>query len=215
MKLMRSIFIRIGFILLLLVPAYIFQSVAQIDSIERLVFIIQSNLVLYFIGLFLLKTASIIYPPLPGVVVTMASVPVIGWQMAYAIDLAGSTLGSTIAYFLGKKYGFPLIETIIGATVKNRVAKIRLKKTSQIEASIMLRFATAGLLSDGLSWGASLIGFSFKPFIIGYIVSHILATLPIFLGIGLAVSFHSWSVLLFVMIVAWIFMYRFKGRYFE
>lgn len=215
MKLSRSLFIRFGFILLLLIPAYLFQIVARIDSIERLIFLIQSNLLLYLVGLFLLKMASIIYPPLPGVVVTLASVPIIGWETAYMIDILGSAFGSTIAYFLGKKYGFSLIETIMGTGMKNQITKIRIKKTNQIEASIMLRFATAGLLSDGLSWGASLIGFSYRSFIVGYVISHILATFPIFLAIGFAVSLQSWLILLVVAVFAIGAMFKWKGRYFE
>lgn len=206
---------RITVIIILIIPAFIISYIVQLEGFERVVSVIQSNLAMYLCGLFLLKSASIVYPPLPGTAVTLASIPVIGWEWAYAVDIFGSTLGASCAFFFGKRYGLHLIRSLMGVRMVKKITSFKLKQRNQIEASIMLRFATGGILSDALSWGAPLIGFSYAKYIVGYVISHLMTSFPVFYLLGIAVSFHSWIVLLIAMILAWGIMYKCKGRYFE
>ncbi len=104
---------------------------------------------------------------------------------------------------------------MVGQPLTEKIRHTQLKRTNQVEAAIVLRFATGGLLSDGLAWGASLIGFRYKSFIVGYLISHIITTLPIFYLVGVSMSFDSWIAVAAVAITAWLVMYKFKGRYFE
>ena len=122
---------------------------------------------------------------------------------------------ATVSYFLGKKYGYTILKKVVGKFLADKIRAIKLKQRNQIEAALFLRFASGGLLSDGLAWGASLIGFRYVPFITGYIVSHFATTLPIFYLISASISYHSWLIGGVGVIVAWMILYRFKGRYFE
>src|SRR3972149_5483804 len=62
----------------------------------------------------LVKAASIVYPPLPGIILTLAMVPILGWQKAYVVELAGSLLGATAAYWLGFRFGGKMIRWVAG-----------------------------------------------------------------------------------------------------
>ncbi len=205
----------LGLVALLVFPALLIQSTSNSVFVAEFAIIAQRNLVLYVPSLVLLKASSIVYPPLPGVVLTLASVPLIGWEPAYVIDIIGSGLGASTAYFLGKKYGYAILEKVVGQPLTEKIRHTQLKRTNQVEAAIVLRFATGGLLSDGLAWGSSLIGFRYKSFIVGYLISHIITTLPIFYLVGVSMSFDSWIIVSAVTITAWLVMYKFKGRYFE
>ena len=65
----------------------------------------QNNIWLYIPLLAFMKIIGIVWPPIPGGVFTLGSIPVLGWLSAYLTDLAGSIVGSSIAFFLAKKYG--------------------------------------------------------------------------------------------------------------
>ena len=206
---------KIVFFLFLLLPAFLIQIAAQSGLFLEYFENIRAYLPVYLIVLLFLKLSSIVYPPLPGALFTVSSIPIIGWQLAYFIDVAGSCLGAIIAYLLGKRYGYTILTKVLGQNLTQKVIAIKLKPRNQIEAAFVLRFAAGGILSDGLAWGASLIGFKLLPFMIGYLTSHILITLPIFYFIGVSISFDSWLLFLLATLTAWLLLFKFKGRYFE
>lgn len=191
------------------------QLWAKTDLVNRIIELIHANLALFLVAVTLAKAASIVYPPLPGVVFTITAIPLVGWEFAYLIDMIGSLIGAATSYFLGQKYGTSILHRVLGNALTNKITKIKLKPINQIEAAIMLRLAAGGLLSDGLAWGASIIGFRFKPFIFGYAISHVLTTAPVFYALGASLSLHSWALFLAVAGLSWLVIFKFKGRYFE
>ena len=204
-------------IILLILPAVILQILISQNSniVLGLVNFVRNYLVIYIVILLAIKVVGIVYPPLPGVAFTLTSIALIGWELAYAIDLVGSMLGASLAYFLGAKYGYRLLIKLFGKTLANKIANIKLKSQNQVEAGVVLRFAGGGILSDGLVWGAKLIGFRYKSFLIGYIISHLITTLPVFYLVSASITLNSWVVVVGVAILAWLVIYKFKGRYFE
>lgn len=206
---------KLVLILLLIIPALAIQIASKSDIVIGLTSLVQEYLLWYLLALLSLKSLSIVYPPLPGMVFTVTSIPLIGWQLAYLIDILGSALGTTIAFFLGQKYGYTILKKVIGKEIANKVVSTKLKQNNQVEAAFFLRFAAGGILSDGLAWGASLIGFKYASFIVGYIASHLMTTLPIFYFIATSISFNSWIIVSLSTIIAWLIIYKFKGKYFE
>jgi uncharacterized membrane protein YdjX (TVP38/TMEM64 family) len=201
-------FIKIILVLLFLtIPGYFVQSwytnLELNPSLGAVILII------------LAKAASIIYPPLPGIILTLAMIPILGWQKAYVVEIIGSLLGVSAAYFLGRKYGEKLIKWIAGEKLLKKIKSVKLKPGNQFEAAFVLRTASGGALSDTLAWGASLIGLRYWPYLFGHLANHILATFPIFLFIGLSIKLHSWLIAIPVMVLAWFIIWKFKGRYFE
>lgn len=201
--------------MLMLLPALFIQYAVKSQVAVPLIELIKANLFLYLLAIASVKAISIIYPPLPGVAFTLASIPLIGWERAYVLDIIGSVAGASASYFLGKTYGVTILNRVLGHSLTAKIAQVTLKPINQIEAAVMLRLAAGGLLSDGLAWGASLIGFRFAPFVIGYTISHLLTTAPVFYALGASLSIDSWVVFLSITAAAWLVIYRFKGRYFE
>jgi uncharacterized membrane protein YdjX (TVP38/TMEM64 family) len=206
---------KLSWILLLILPAILIQLFAKSAVVANLSTIVQANLLVYLIVILILKSFGIVYPPMPGVALTLASIPLIGWKLAYLLDFTGGMLGATAAYYLGRKYGYSILKRILGEQIVDKIKKTNLKQRNQIEAAIMLRFASGGVLSDGLTWGASLIGFRYVPFAVGYAISHLITTLPIFYFINASITLNSWLLVAVVAILAWLIIYKLKGRYFE
>jgi uncharacterized membrane protein YdjX (TVP38/TMEM64 family) len=211
----KDVVIKVFIISFLIVPVVIIQLASQSNVILGFTDFVQAYLPLYVFVLLVVKAISIIYPPLPGIAFTIASVPIIGWQLAYLADITGSFIGASVSFFLGKKYGYSILKRVIGPNIIEKINKIRLKQRNQVEVAIFLRFAGGGMLSDGLAWGASLIGFRYASFIVGYLISHLMTSLPIFYFVAVSLSFNSWVVFVGAAILAWIVIYKFKGRYFE
>ena len=163
----------------------------------------------------LAKAASIVYPPLPGIILTLAMIPILGWQKAYEVELIGSLLGVTSAYWLGHRYGEKIIKWIAGEKLLAKIKAVKLKPGNQFEAAFVLRTASGGVLSDALAWGASLIGLRYWPYLLGHLANHVLATLPLFVLVGWSVTLNSWLLIGPVMLIAWLLIWKFKGRYFE
>jgi len=194
-------------LMFLMIPGYFIQAwyinLELNPSLEMIVLIV------------LIKAGSIVYPPLPGIILTLATTPVLGWQKAYMVELAGSLLGVTAAYWLGYKYGEKLIVWAAGEKLMKKIKSIKLKSGNQVEAAFVLRTASGGALSDTLAWGASLVGLRYWPYLFGHLANHVLATLPIFLLIGLSIQLRSWLIAVPVVVLAWFIIWKFKGRYFE
>lgn len=209
----------IGKVLFILALIYLFPVLFYLyrdnPSVITLVSTLRANQSAFLLAIFLGKAVSIVYPPIPGNIITLAAIPVVGWAYAYTVDIAGSMLGATISYFLGRKYGTPILRWAVGEKLTNRITAIKTKTKHQTIAAFILRTGTGGILSDGLAWGASLIGFRYRPFITGHVLSHLVTTLPIFYLLGVSLSINSALIIIPTAISAWILIYIFKGKFFE
>lgn len=209
----------IGKIIFILMLMYVFPILYYLfrdnPSLISLVHMLRANQTAFLAAIFLGKAVSIVYPPLPGNIITLAAIPVAGWAWAYAADIAGSALGVTISYFLGQQYGTPILRWAVGDKLTDRITAIKTKSRHQVIAAFILRTGTGGILSDGLAWGASLIGFRFPAFITGHLLSHLVTTLPIFYLLGISLSINSALIVIPTVISSWILIYIFKGKFFE
>ena len=212
---LRSYLTKIVLLVLFLLPMILLQLWAKTESVHQLIEVIHLYLPVFLLVLMLAKAASIVYPPLPGVVMTITAIPLVGWELAYLIDMIGSLVGASASYFMGKNYGVRILQRVLGSALTTRITNVKLKPIHQIVVAIMLRLAAGGLLSDGLAWGASLIGFRFRSFIVGYAISHALTTAPVFYALSASLSLHSWALFLAIALVSWLIIFKFKGRYFE
>lgn len=214
MKTTKSLLYKIFLILILLIPAIALQFAGGEDLMIKIINHVQQNLVLYLFSLFFIKMIGIVYPPLPGAILTLSAVPFVGWKLAYMVDFLGSVTGVFISFYLGKRYGFSFLEKLVGKNTVEKIRKIKVKKNNQIESAFMLRVAFSAF-SDGLAWGAGLIGFKASSFITGYALSHLVISLPIFYLVGFSTTAHSIILFFIIILISWFVLYKFKGRYFE
>lgn len=211
----KRVVVTIFYLAILLVPAIFLQYFSDSELFHAIELYVENYWWLYTVSIISVKAISIVYPPLPGVAASISAIPFIGWQQAYILDLIGSIFGASISYFLGKKYGISLLRKVVGEGITQKLVDLKLKDRNQLEAVIVLRIAAGGMLSDGLAWGASVVGFSYRSYITGHTISHILTTVPVFYLIAVSSSVRSWIGLAFAAVVAWGLIFVFKGRYFE
>src|SRR3989344_4538365 len=171
-------FIIIGIFSLVTIVSYIWFS--KTSYFELFTLWSQRNKILFIGILLLIKFVGVIWPPIPGGLFTLGAIPIIGWQWAYVIDLIGSETGSVVAYHIGKKYGYSLLNTLFDKKVVNKIKKFKVRKNHEIEAVIILRILLGTTIVELVSYGSGLLGIRLNRFIVGALVSHMIVGIPTF-----------------------------------
>ena len=176
---------------------------------------IKTNIVLYVVALFIYKSIGVLFPPIPAGVVTLASIPFLGWFGAYMVDMAGSIFGGIIAYWLGKKYGKKILEKLFDASIIEKIVKTKVKKGKEIEAVFMFRVLLGSTILEAVYYGAGFLKIPFGKFLIGATLSHIVVGVPSFLLANNIFSGKNIVLTIVLSVAALIFVLKTKGRYFE
>jgi uncharacterized membrane protein YdjX (TVP38/TMEM64 family) len=175
----------------------------------------ESNILLFYIFLFSIKVTGIVWPPLPGGVFVLGSIPLIGWFHAYLVDFFATLVASSIAYVLGRKYGMPLVKRIVDEGIVEKINKIKIKQKREIETIFLIRTLGGAVVVEVVAYASGLFKIGYRNFLIGTILSHIVVVTPayyffgnIFAGKNMIVS--GISMVLLVLIFA-----KFRKRYLE
>jgi len=168
---------------------------------------------LYFIILVFFKTLAIVWPPLPGGLFTLGSVAIIGWKWAFAGQVVGGLIGGSIAYFLGRKYGYWLLDKLFDDTTINRIKKIKIYKHREFEAIFFLRIFTT-TISEAISYGSGLIGIHFRNFFLATLLGFVFE-IPLFYLASSVLRGKNFLLSGSLILMAAFIFYKLKGRYFE
>ncbi len=175
----------------------------------------QHNIILYCLLLLCLKIIGIVYAPIPGGLFTLGSIPLIGWKLAYLIDFVGSMIGASIAYFIGRKYGYVFLTKLFSKSTIEKIKAIKVRKYRETEAIFVLRILTGSSIVDAVCYAAGLLGIRYWNFILGSILSHLIVGILTYALLGNFLSLKNLSINFVVLILTIGILYRIKGRYFE
>lgn len=176
---------------------------------------IKQNIFLYVVSLFIYKSIGVLFPPIPAGLVTMASIPFLGWFWAYSVDFLGSIAGGIIAYYLGKNYGHPLLLKILGEEITKKIEKIKIKKEREVEGVFVYRVALGSTILEAVYYGAGFLKIGFRNFLIGSILSHIVIGVPTFFLANNILNGQNIVLTILLTVVGVMFIIFTKGRYFE
>ena len=175
----------------------------------------QQNLYLFIGTLYVIKVVGIIFPPIPGGLLTLGAIPFIGWQKAYMVDIAGSITGSSVAYFLGKKYGYKILGKLFDGKAIERFKIIKIKKNREIESMFLLRIALGGTVSELLCYGARLLKVSYPNFLIGSTLSHIVIGVPTYYFANNLLDTSRVVVNVLILAILIPLLWKLRARYLE
>lgn len=175
---------------------------------------VSEHLGIYIVFLFSIKVLGVVWPPIPGSVFTLGSVPIIGWVPAYLIDLFGSTAGGSLAYFIGKKYGESFLVKIFDQATLDKFKKVKVRKNHQVESLIVLRIA-GGTIVEILCYIASFYNINFKNFVVASIISHMMTGIPVYFLVGSLLSGTSYIFSGIVFVIFILILVKFRRRYFD
>lgn len=166
----------------------------------------------FYLLLVAIKIFGIVWPPIPGGFLTFGSIPIIGWLSAYSTDLIGSMVGSSIAYFLARKYGFNLLYKIFDEKTVVKIASIKIKPHREIEAVFLLRLL-GGTVVEVICYGAGLLKVRYVHFLTASIISHLLAGVPLYYLFNEVIQGKNIVISGSFMALAAILFVKFRKRY--
>lgn len=196
------------------VTAILYLLFIQTPIFQEFIVWAQANLLLFFLILVAIKIVAIVWPPLPGGLLTLGSIPVIGWELAYLSDFSGSIIGSIIAFYLGKKYGYKFLNRFFDDKTIEKIKNIKIKKNRELESVIVLRII-GGTLVEVVCYGAGLLNIKFHNFIIGTSISHLMFGIPAFYLTSNILHVQNALINASIIVLAILFFRKIKGRYFE
>ncbi len=175
---------------------------------------IESNMLLFFSILFLIKFLGLVWPPIPGGVLTLGAIPIIGWQKAFLIDFLGELAGSVVAYYLALYWGETLVKKVVDKKNYEKIKNFKVKKNREFELVFLLR-VFGGTLIEIVCYAAGLMKVKFKPFFLASFIGYALVGSFTFYFAGAAIQRENLLVNTFLLIVAAVIFISFRKRYFE
>jgi uncharacterized membrane protein YdjX (TVP38/TMEM64 family) len=174
----------------------------------------QQNLLLFYLSLFTAKVLAIVWPPLPGSLFTLGSIPLIGWAESFLIDLAGALTGASIAYFLGRKYGYRFLEKIFNDELVRKIRETHIKPDREIESILIGRIVGNGNLMELVCYGAGVLRVRYHNFLIASFLAGLISLPIYYLGGNL---FDGGSILAGALIglTTLLIFWKLKVRYVE
>ncbi len=174
----------------------------------------QNNFILFFVILVVIKVAGIVWPPINGGLLTLGSIPVIGWWQAYLADLIGSTIGSTIAYYIAKRWGLSFMRKIFDEETIAHVQKIKIKPKKEFEAIFLSRIF-GGSIVEIVCYGAGLLNVRFSRYLPASIISHAVVGIPFYFFAGDLIAGRNFLINgTFAVILVLLFMFA-RHRYID
>lgn len=174
----------------------------------------ESYLVALFIFLVLIKTIGIIWPPIPGGILTLGSIPILGWLPAYGADFLGSLIGSTIAYAIARKWGVAFLRKIFDEATIVRMQSVRVVKSKEIEAVFLFRLFGSNVV-EIVCYAAGLLKVGFRNYLIGTVTSHAAIGIPFYYFSGELFQGRNFLINLGLAVAVVILFTFFRKRYFE
>lgn len=175
----------------------------------------RQNLVTAVLVLVIIKILGIVIPPIPGGLITLGSIPFIGWQWAFFADIVGGLIGSTIAFYIGKHYGKPLLLKLFGEAAVKNIYKVKIKKHREIESVFMFKLFFGAAIADIISYSAGILGIQFKNFFISSAVHYVLIGIPAYFLVSGFFSTENIIINIIIVIIAIPLFIKFKNRYIE
>jgi uncharacterized membrane protein YdjX (TVP38/TMEM64 family) len=175
----------------------------------------RQNVFVMMLFLINVKILGIVFPPIPGGVVTVAAVPFIGWQRAFIADLIGGLIGSSIAYYLGKKYGNSLLHKLFGEKTITKINSLRIKENREIESIFVLRFLFGSFIAEVICYAAGFLKISFNKFFIGSAIYHFAIGIPAYFFVSNLFGGKNIIFNFVLLLVAIPLFFLLRKRYFE
>ena len=173
----------------------------------------QQNFWLYIGILVFIKIIAIVWPPLPGGLFTLASIPVIGWLPAFLAETVGGLAGSSIAYYLGKRYGYSFLRKVLDKEIIEKIQRVKMTGKRELEAIFFLRLFT-GLVAEAVSYGSGVIGVKYRNFFLGTLAAQVVF-IPTFYFFEEIISGKNLLIYAPAALILAAIFWKMKGRYFE
>lgn len=139
------------------------------QNIEALIKFSSGNKFVLPIFIIIWRILSNVIPPLPGGMLSIALVPVLGWFPSFIYTTVGVTTGACISFLLARKFREPLVKRFVTLQRINAWEK-KISGNTEFFAFLVIRITT-GPVIDFVSYIAGLTNISFTRFFFATVIS--------------------------------------------
>lgn len=160
---------------------------------------------------FVLQFVQVIISPIPGNITTIAGGLMFGFAYGFFISFAAVFLGSICAFLLGKKFGRPLVEKLVG---KNKVDKYMVSVSSRQKIVLFLMFLFPFFPDDILCLVAGLSAMRLPYFAVLVLISRPFGLLfSALIGAGIiSLPIWAWAIIVVIVIVLFAFSIKYAPQ---
>lgn len=166
------------------------------NSSDQVLTILKSNPYLAPFILISWRVVGIIVPAIPAGVVSFAAVPIFGWLATYIYTLIGILIGTSISFFLARKFREPLVSKFAPLGKLHKLEG-ELSERKRFAAIFALRLFTVPVM-DFSSYAAGLSRISFPKFFLATALASIPDIAIFYFGEKLYQTFFGRSIILAV-----------------
>ena len=187
--------ISIGFYLIVITG--IFDKIRSVDELRAYVLSFGAWMPVIYI---ILNFLQVVILPIPGFVAVATGVALFGPLLATVYSFIGITLGSIVAYFIGKKFGYKVVKWIVGKETLDKWL-LAVKNKDKIVLTFMFLFPL--FPDDVLCFVAGLSSMSTKYFLIMITLSRLITiTITSYSVNGNLIPYTTWwGVLIWVVVI--------------
>ena len=160
---------------------------------------------------FAIQFMQVIISPIPGNLTTIAGGVMFGFINGFLISFAAVFLGSICAFLLGKKFGRPLVERLVG---KPRVDKYMVTVSSRQKIVLFLMFLFPFFPDDLLCLVAGLTAMRLPYFTVLMLVTRPFGLLfSALIGAGIiSMPIWAWAIIIVVVIILFVFSLKYAPQ---
>ena len=160
---------------------------------------------------FIIQFLQVIVSPIPGNITTLAGGIMFGFAKGFIISVTAVFLGSVCAFLLGKKFGRPLVERIVG---KKTIDKYMVSVSSRQKIVLFLMFLFPFFPDDMLCLIAGMSAMRLPYFSILVLVTRPWGLLfSALLGAGMiSIPIWAWGIIAAVVIVLFVFSIKYAPQ---
>jgi len=202
------------FIILTVLGYFWFYQVKDSDVYATIILWAESNKVLLISIIIFIKILGIVWPPLPGGTIALATTPMLGWFVAYSADLFGGLVGGSINYIIAYKWGFPAIKKMFGEKAEESVKKVQIKRGREFESVIFFRLTLSGI-AEIVNYAAGLFKINYFTFIAATTTAYLIVGVPLFYFSEQLLQQNSFWTMIGLLLFGFVLIIMLKDRYFE
>ena len=190
----RQVLIAIGFVFLVFILILLYVISREFSG--NILTLLRTNPYLGPLLLIVWRIAGIIIPAIPAGVISFAAVPIFGWWQTYIYTVCGILIGTSISFFLARKFREPLVGKFVPLAKLHKLEG-ELSERKRFIAIVLIRLFTVPVM-DFSSYAAGLTRISFPKFFLATLIASIPDIGIFYFGERLYQTFFGRSVIIAV-----------------
>ncbi len=151
-----------------------------------------------------LRALTVIFPPVPGILVDIPGILVFGWFRGFIYAETGVIMGALAAFCIARKFREPIVKKFVPLQ-RLLEWESKLSDNQKFWALLAIRLPTNPFF-DYINYAAGMTGIPWRKFLITAVIGNVPSMLPMYYLGGLSISKGAYYAAAFILalIILWV-----------